>query len=113
MGTTVDFHESIGPGRIEMRARSLVTALMEGLRNRVPGVSFHTPSHPELRSSVVVFTVEGREPRPIFEELYAEHRIAGAGMGGDFAGVRFSPHLYNTMEEVERAVSAVARIVGA
>jgi selenocysteine lyase/cysteine desulfurase len=113
MGTTVDFHESIGPRRIEMRARDLVTALMDGLAERVPGVRFHTPSRPELRAGVLVFQIEGREPRPVFEELYAQHRIAGAGMGGDFAGVRFSPHLYNTMEEVERAVSAVARIVGA
>jgi selenocysteine lyase/cysteine desulfurase len=113
MGTTVDFHQSIGASRIELRARQLVTALMEGLREGVPGVHFHTPARPELRAGVLVFQVEGRESRPIFEQLYAEDRIAGAGMGGDFEGVRFSPHLYNTMDEVERAVAAVARIVGA
>lgn len=112
MGTTVDFHESIGIRRVELRARNLVTALMEGLAERVPGIRFHTPARPELRAGVLVFGIEGREPRPIFEQLYAEDRIAGAGMGGDFAGVRFSPHLYNTMDEVERVVSAVARVVG-
>jgi selenocysteine lyase/cysteine desulfurase len=32
-------------------------------------------------------------------------------MSGDFTGVRFSPHVYNTLEEVEHVVDAVARSV--
>ena len=31
---------------------------------------------------------------------------------GDAKGLRFSPHVYNTMEEMDRAVAAVREIAG-
>jgi selenocysteine lyase/cysteine desulfurase len=46
----------------------------------------------------------------VFDALYRDHGIAGAAMGGTFAGVRLCPHIYNTMEEVERVATIVARM---
>jgi isopenicillin-N epimerase len=51
---------------------------------------------------------EGREMRPIHEALYRDHRIATAPTGG----LRFSPHIYNTMADVEAALAAVKRVAG-
>jgi selenocysteine lyase/cysteine desulfurase len=31
-------------------------------------------------------------------------------MGGDFAGVRLSPHIYNTMAEVDSVVEVIASL---
>jgi selenocysteine lyase/cysteine desulfurase len=57
---------------------------------------------------VVVFSLPNGGHREVFEAVYEEHRLGCASMGGAFDGVRLSPHLYNTMEEVEAAVRAVA-----
>ncbi len=58
----------------------------------------------------MIFSIPDANGRDLFDRLYSEHHIAGAPSG---AGVRLSPHIYNTMEDVDRAVGAVATIVGA
>ena len=110
MGTAVAFHESIGPERIEARVRALAAALKEGIGHRIANAYFHTPTAPELSAGVVVFLVPSRDSAALYDELYHEHGIAGASMGGDFLGVRLCPHIYNTMEDVERVVETISRI---
>lgn len=114
MGTAVAFHQRIGAAGVESRVRELTTALMEGLHQRIPGVTFHTPSDPALRLGVVVFDMPGlADPAAGFETLYREHGVAGAshGRGHPFRGIRLCPHVYNTLEDVERAGEAVAALV--
>jgi selenocysteine lyase/cysteine desulfurase len=48
-----------------------------------------------------------------YDTLYSKHRLALALTGsGDAAGLRFSPHIYNTMDDVNRAVAAVKTVLG-
>ncbi len=110
MGTATAFHTSIGAENIEARIRTLAAALKKGLEERVPGVGFHTPTEQELSAGVVVFTTPQIEARDLYETLYSEHSIAGAAMGGDFTGLRLSPHIYNTLEEVERVIQVVENL---
>ncbi len=109
MGTTAEFHTTLGADVVETRVRSLTTALMEKLQPRIANIAFTTPANPELRAGVMIFSVPGTDGRTLFNRLYREKNIAGAPRG---AGVRLSAHIYNTMEEVERVVEAVADIVG-
>jgi selenocysteine lyase/cysteine desulfurase len=106
MGTAVDFHRLIGPARIEARVRELAAALKEGCA-RLPGAKLRTSTRPELSAGVCVVEFEGKDSRKIYEALYARHRIAAAPTGG----VRFCPHIYNTMEEIDRTISAVAHVI--
>ena len=110
MGTAVEFHNTIGIDRVEARVRALSAALKEQLRERIPAVSFTTPWPPELSGGVVIFAVDGTDGNELYNRLYTEHTIAGARRG---SGVRLCPHIYNTMADVERAVQAVAAVVGA
>ena len=57
---------------------------------------------------VVVFALPSGGHRQLHEALYRDHSIGSAAMGGAFDGLRLSPHIYNTMAEVDRAVEAVA-----
>jgi isopenicillin-N epimerase len=97
IGTTVDFHERIGAGRIEARITALATRLKEGLSDA--GYRLVTPMAPELSAGVCIAEVEG-ERGALVTALYQHHGIAGAATGG----LRLCPHLYNTIEHVERAV---------
>jgi isopenicillin-N epimerase len=106
MGTTVDFHNLIGPKRIEDRIRELSAALKEGCR-KIPGATLRTSDKPELSAGVCVIGFEGRNNQKIYEALYANHGVAGAPTGG----VRLCPHIYNTMEEIERTISALHKVI--
>ena len=106
MGTTVDFLNLIGALRIEARILELAAALKEGVR-KIPGARLHTSTKPELSAGICVIGFEGMDNRKIYEALYTKYGIAGAPTGG----VRFSPHIYNTLEEIERAVSALSQVV--
>ncbi|MGW8267334.1 MAG: aminotransferase class V-fold PLP-dependent enzyme [Longimicrobiales bacterium] len=108
MATAAAFHEAIGPDAVEARVRALAGSVRETLRERIPDVVFFTPEVEASRAGVVVFEIPGRDHDAIFEGVYQSHRLGCAAMHGLFTGLRLSPHLYNTMDQVEAAVEAVA-----
>ncbi len=105
IGTTVDFHNSIGAAQVEARMMELATALKAGLVDA--GLTLVTPEDPKLSGGVCIVEVERGKNREVKNRLYDEHGIAGAGTGG----LRLCPHVYNTMEHVERAVQGVKAIL--
>lgn len=108
VATTVAFHEVIGPAEVEGRVKDLAAALKERLTQSIPGLVLHTPRGSALSAGVVVFTAPGAgNQRELYARLYEEHGIAGAYQGR-FNGIRLCPHIYNTLEQVERVVAAVA-----
>ena len=57
---------------------------------------------------VVVFHVPGLDSRKALDALYGKYNIGCAAMGPN---IRYSPHFYNTLAEIERAVDAVASLI--
>ncbi len=110
MATAAAFHEALGPDVIEARVRELAGAVKQQIIQRVPGVRLHTPDAEEMSAGVVVFDLPGIEGDEAFQRLYRDHDIAGAPRGGAFPGVRYCPHVYNTLADVERAVEAAASL---
>ncbi|WP_425155560.1 aminotransferase class V-fold PLP-dependent enzyme [Candidatus Palauibacter sp.] len=108
VGTTVEFHQAIGPAAIEARTRALATGLKAAIRERVPDVSFHTSDVPGLSAGVVIAELPVDDHTEIYNRVYEEHGIAGALRTGAFPGIRLCPHLYNTMAEVEQVADALA-----
>jgi len=108
MATAAAFHEAIGPEAVEARVRALAAGVKSGLRERIPDVVFFTPPDALNSAGVVVFELPGRNHDDIYQGVYRSHRLGCAAMRGLFNGLRLSPHLYNTMDQVEVAVEAVA-----
>lgn len=105
LAAALRLHELIGPAVVQARVLELAGVLAERLR-AVPGARVITPAHPELTSGVVITRFENADNRSIYQRLYREHGVAGAATGG----VRLCPHVYTTLEDVERAAQAVARL---
>lgn len=105
IGTTVDFHNSIGAANIEAHMVELATALKAGIANA--GLTLVTPQDPALSGGVCITQIDGGRGRDVMNKLYEEHGIAGAPTGG----LRLCPHAYNTMEHVERAIRGVKAIL--
>jgi selenocysteine lyase/cysteine desulfurase len=101
---TVAFHRDLGAARIEARMHELATALKSGLRDA--GLPIATPTDARLSAGVVLVPVPEARRREVVTTLERDHGIAGSRAGG----LRLSPHLYNTMDHVTRAVGAVRAI---
>lgn len=110
VGKMVAFHEMIGKERVEARVRALAAEVKRQIASRLPGTRFHTPVEEELSLGVVVFAPPGVDLGSAMRILYEEHSVGCAVMRGDFSGIRLSPHIYNTMEDVERVVDAIVHL---
>ncbi len=102
-GETIRFHMNIGRRAVEDRARQLGQALMKGLQ-RIDGITLKTDPDPRHSVSVVVFGTGSLNGSRLNQALYENERIAGSPRGD---GLRLSLHMYNLLEDVERAVTAI------
>ncbi|MFC1476910.1 aminotransferase class V-fold PLP-dependent enzyme [candidate division KSB1 bacterium] len=110
MKTAVDFHNAIGKERIEKRVRWIAQTLKTGIRSMRPDVLLHTPVDQSMSLGVVVFMHEKIDRGSAANMLYEKYNIGCAAMGGTYGGVRFSPHLYNTQDDIDVLLSAVKQL---
>jgi selenocysteine lyase/cysteine desulfurase len=62
---------------------------------------------------VIKFKLRNVPTRRAYDTLWEKHRMAIAKTdSGDSEGLRWSPHVYNSMEEIDRAVAAVKGLAG-
>jgi selenocysteine lyase/cysteine desulfurase len=101
------FHNTLGMLRISTRARMLADAVRDGVKNRIPDARFVTPMEHQRSWGVVIFHIPGVDTSRVLESLYHKHNVGCAVMGSN---IRFTPHFYNTLKEIDRAVLAVAQI---
>lgn len=108
----VDFLQMVGIGNVESRVRALAAQAKAGLM-KLAAVDLKTNPQPELSGGVVKFRLKNVPTRRAYDTLWEKHRLAIAMTpGGDSEGLRFSPHVYNSMEEIDRAVGAVRELLG-
>ena len=107
MFEAAQFHNTLSKIRISTRARMLADAVKDGLQKRIPNVKFVTPIDHTMSWGVVIFAIPGLDSGKALEALYGQHNIGCAAIGPN---IRFSPHFYNPLSEIERAVDAVAQL---
>ena len=106
LAAALDFHEQIGPARVEARIRELAGRLHDALLSN--GFELVTPRPPELRHGVIIVRAEAPVAQRWHQRLYAGHNVIGSPTGG----LRLSPNLYNTLADVDRAVKALVAVRG-
>ena len=113
------YASALGLDRIEKRIRHLAALLRTGLAE-IPGVRVLDRGREQC--GIVTIAVAGREPRDIVLAL-RKHRINTQAQRRDSAvidydakgvkgSVRFSPHAFNTEDEVRVAIEALGRVKG-
>ena len=103
------FQADIGRDVIDRRSRDLAQHMMTGLK-AIDGVTLYTV--PERSAAIVIFKPGALDPRRLGAALLEKDRIVCTTRGGaDRPGLRFSPHFYNTMDEIDRSVAAIRRYV--
>jgi selenocysteine lyase/cysteine desulfurase len=110
-GEAIALQKEVGMARIEARARTLARTLADGLR-KIDGVKVWTSPEPDRSAAIVSFQPASLDIRRLNTALYEKDRIVCATRGGsDRGGLRFSPHFYNSMKEIERTIEAIGRYV--
>ena len=109
-GTQMSWLQEIGQDAIEVRSHELTDALIEGLGS-IDGVTIWTSPDPALRLAVCSFRPGNLESGKVVQALEADGIVAAGRGDGALGGIRFSPHFYNTFEDIDRAVSSIGRYV--
>lgn len=108
----LDFVNLIGMGNVEARMRALASRAKAGLAG-IAGVELKTSLQAGLSGGVVKFKPRKMGTKQAYDLLWERHRVAAAStLTGESEGIRFSPHIYNSMEQVDRAVEAVRELAG-
>lgn len=99
----VEFHSSIGKRNVEDRVKQLNAYLRKQIQSRIPDTTFITPAAAELNAGITVINLPGKTSQDVYQKLYDNFGIACAST----VGIRLSPHIYNSIQELDRVVDAL------
>jgi isopenicillin-N epimerase len=105
--SAIDFVSLIGIRNVEARMRLLAASLKQQLA-AIPGVQMKTNMEPELSAGVIKCKLARMATKTAYDMLWEKHQIAiSSTPSGDSEGVRFSPHIYNSRQEIDQAATSV------
>jgi selenocysteine lyase/cysteine desulfurase len=99
----LDFHNSIGAERVYTRVRQLGEHLRDGLR-AIPGTKIYTSADPSMAAGITVYGVAGVSGPQLQDEMWQRARLRPRASG---AGVRHCTHIFNSTQEIDRALQVV------
>lgn len=102
---SIDLLLEIGMSTIQERVLANASYLMERIR-QLPQLRLITKPDNDRHAGIVTFTHSTADANALYRYLMS-HRIMCAARGG---GVRFSPHFYNTREQIDAALAIAAAV---
>jgi selenocysteine lyase/cysteine desulfurase len=107
----LDFHQRIGAERKAVRLRYLRDRWMTRLQD-LPGVRFHTSLDPNMGCAIGTVEIEGVDPAPLVKRLWQRRRILATPiLHREFRGLRVTPGIYTTLEELDAFAEEMGRVV--
>jgi selenocysteine lyase/cysteine desulfurase len=110
IGEAILFHNGIGAARKEARLRYLTHYWAEKLR-ALPNVRFNTALDGKQSCAVANVRIEGVDTEALASHLMEKRKIFVVPIVHDeFQGVRVTPNVYTTLEELDRFVDAMTSV---
>jgi isopenicillin-N epimerase len=95
------FHQAIGVERKAARLRYLTMRWADRLKTN-PRITIHTSLEPGQSWGLALVNVEGLEAARVSRALWDKYRIiANAITRDDYQGIRVTPNVYTTLEEID------------
>ncbi len=108
--SAIDFLTLIGLPKIEARLAALTGRLKQQFAT-IDGAQVRTNAEPALSGGIVKVDLPQHDLKKVYDRLWNEHRVSIAmTAAGDSRGLRFSPHVYNTSAEIDRAAEALRQV---
>ncbi len=110
----IAYHHQLGAARKLARLRELVKHLRDGLRT-IPGIKFYTVDEEWASCALLAFELPGRDPKVLQQQLWDHHRVLvqAQSNGPNIHGVRLSPAIYTTTDELDRGIDAIRAVARA
>ena len=111
IGQAIDFHLMIGPDRKQARLQYLKNYWVEqAVRN--PKVKVNTSLDPRYGCAIASLAVEGKTPNEVSDWLFRNHKIHTVAITWEnIVGVRVTPNVYTTTNDLDRLVRAIAEMM--
>jgi selenocysteine lyase/cysteine desulfurase len=107
----LNFHQELGPARKAARLVYLRNYWAERLL-RHDRVRLHTSLKPGFACGIANVEIDGITPDAVNSWLWSKHRILTSPINHDeFSGIRVSPSVYTTLEELDRFVDAMEHLI--
>jgi selenocysteine lyase/cysteine desulfurase len=104
------FHEGIGAERKAARLRYLRNRWVKQLETQ-PGVRIHTSMDPAQSCAICTVQLAGVPPGKVTSELWDKWRIIATPIvHPEYEGVRVTPNVYTTIEEIDTFVGAMKKV---
>jgi selenocysteine lyase/cysteine desulfurase len=112
IGEALTFHQALGPARKEARLVHLRNHWAETLMAEDDRVRLHTSLKPGLACGIANLELDGISSTDLRNHLWNEHQIFTVAINhAEFQGIRVSPSVYTTREEVDRFIDAVRGVL--
>jgi selenocysteine lyase/cysteine desulfurase len=108
------FHDSIGPERKAERFRYLRQRWSRRLAE-LPGVKILNSEDPEQSCGIGFVQIDGFEPGKLAQHLWNKYHILVVPITspGEYHGLRVTPNVYTTLEEVETFADVMTQVIKA
>ena len=118
VGEALAFHQAIGGDRKAARLRYLTLRWANALKDQ-PRVKIHSSLEPGQTWGLATVGIDGVDSRALAQHLRDKYRIViNALVGGtppgqvyDFTGLRVTPNVYTTLEEIDTFVDAMQGLI--
>lgn len=112
IGEALTFHQGLGGERKAARLVHLRNLWADRLTAFSPRVRLHTSMKDGLACGLATVQVEGVDTGALGAHLWAEHRILATPIRhAEFEGLRVTPSVYTTLEELERFAEVMERVI--
>lgn len=110
IGEALNFHNAIGAKRKEERVRYLKNYWAEKALE-IPGINLHTSLKSVYSCAIAGVSVDGLTPHQLGNTLLEKYKIHTTSIVyGNISCVRVSPHVYTSLDDLDRFVYALGKI---
>jgi len=111
IGHAIDFHRGIGGQRKAARLRYLSDYWVSQVKD-LPKIRFNTSFREGSYGAIVNFAIDGMSAVEIQKELFRDYRIYTIAIDHEeVKGVRVSPHIYTTLNDLDTLITAIRGMI--
>ena len=108
----ISFHQKLGTQRVHERLQFLKMYWTNKVKD-FGKLRFQTSLHPNYSAAMATFSIDGMEAAEIAEALFETDKLhVGTIAWNGLNGVRISPHIYTSLEELDRLVLSIQKLAG-
>lgn len=106
---SIDYLLHLGLDDIRKKIVKLSNILRTEL-SKISGITVYGPDDESKRTSIVSFTIDGKEPQLIVEKLEKEKIVLAVREIIDKKIIRASPHFFNSENEIQKVIEEVKKL---